>query len=95
VDFRVDFAVAKSSFDHSLILITLTALKQEREPSNIHLNWEDFRHLLNERLTLNVFPKAKEDIEAAPSSSTVQYNGQDGMQCQNIQRHSRNTTAIH
>jgi hypothetical protein len=57
-----DFAVANSCFDlssdHSLVLITLTshALNQEKQPSlsNRHTNWDDFRHLINQRLTLNV-----------------------------------------
>jgi hypothetical protein len=68
-----DFAVAKSCFDlssdHSPVLITLEAhtLNQEIQPSlkNKHTNWDDFRQLINERLTLNVFLKTEEDIEAA------------------------------
>jgi hypothetical protein len=67
-----DFAAAKSCFDlssdHSPILITLTAhaLNQEKQPSlsNRHTNWNDFRHLINERITLNVSLKTEEDIEA-------------------------------
>jgi hypothetical protein len=67
-----DFAVAKSCFDlssdHSPVLITLEAyaLNQEKQPhlNNIHINWDDFRQLINERLTLNVSLKTKEDIEA-------------------------------
>jgi hypothetical protein len=54
-----DFAVAKSCFDlssyHSLVLITLTvhALKQEKQLSwsNRYTNRDDFKHLINERLT--------------------------------------------
>jgi hypothetical protein len=68
-----DFAVAKSCFDlssnHYPILITLTAdaLNQEKEPilSNRHTNWDDFRRLVNERLTLNVPLKTEEDLEVA------------------------------
>jgi hypothetical protein len=78
VDFYVtkgipqDFAVAKSCFDlsdHFPVLITLTshALNQEKQPrlSSRHTNWDDFRHLINQRLTLNVSLKTEEDIEAA------------------------------
>jgi hypothetical protein len=68
-----DFTVAKSCFDlsshHSPVLITLKArvLNQEKQPSlsNRHTNWDDFRHLINQRLTLNVSLKTEEDIEAA------------------------------
>jgi hypothetical protein len=63
-------AVAKSCFDlssvHSPVLITLKghALNPEKQPSlsNIHTNC---RHLINQRLTLNVSLKTKKDIEAA------------------------------
>jgi hypothetical protein len=68
-----DFAVAKSCFDlscdHSPVLITLTshALNQEKQPglSNRHTNWDYFRHLINEILTLNISLKTEEDIEAS------------------------------
>jgi hypothetical protein len=68
-----DFAVAKSCFDlssdHSPVLITITshALNQEKQPSlsNRHTNLDDFRHLINQRLTLNVSLQTEEDIEAA------------------------------
>jgi hypothetical protein len=68
-----DFAVAKScsdlSSDHSEILITPTshAQNQENQPSlsNRHTNWDDFRHLINQRFTLNVSLKTEEDMEAA------------------------------
>jgi hypothetical protein len=33
--------------------------------NNRHTNWDDFRQLINERLTLNVSLKTKEDIEPA------------------------------
>jgi hypothetical protein len=69
------FAVAKSCFDLS------------SDYSSVR---NDFRHLINQRLTLNVSLKTEEDIEAA-----VKYNGQVGMQRQNIQRHSRHTTALY
>jgi hypothetical protein len=68
-----DFAVAKSCFDlssdHSPVLITLKAhaLNQEKQPSlsNIHTNWDDFRRLINERLTSNVSLRTEEDIAAS------------------------------
>jgi hypothetical protein len=75
VDFGVtkgiphDFTVEKSCFDlssdHSPILITLTshALNHEKQPglNNRHADLDDFRHLINQRLTLNVSlrPKSK------------------------------------
>jgi hypothetical protein len=52
---------------HSLVLITLTAyaLNQEKQLSlSIHTNWEDFKRLINKRVTLIVSLKAKEDTEA-------------------------------
>jgi hypothetical protein len=73
-----DLGVAKACFDLSLVLITLIshAMNQERQPSlsNRPTNWDDFRHLINQRLTLNVPLKSKEDIEAAVTSfnDTVQ-----------------------
>jgi hypothetical protein len=80
-----DFAVANSCFDlssdHSSVLITLTshALNQEKQPSlrNRHANLDDFRHLINQRLTLNVSLKTKEDIEAAVNffKNTIQWAG--------------------
>jgi hypothetical protein len=80
-----DFTVAKSCFeqssDHSLVLITLPshALNQEKQPSlsNRHTNWDDFRHLINQRITLNVSLKTKEDIEVAIKffNNTVQWAG--------------------
>jgi hypothetical protein len=91
VDFSVtkdipqDFAVAKLCFDlssdHSPVLITLTehALNQEKQPSlsNRHTNWDDFRRLINERLTSN-----QEDIEAAARffNDTIQWAGLNAMQ---------------
>jgi hypothetical protein len=91
VDFYVtksipqDFAVAKScsdlSSDHSPVLITLTshAMNQEKQPSlsNRYTNWDDFRRLINQRLTSNVSLKTEEDIEAAVKffNDTVQWAG--------------------
>jgi hypothetical protein len=42
-------------------------LNQEKEPilSNRHTNWDDFRCLINGRLTWNIPLKTEEDIEAA------------------------------
>jgi hypothetical protein len=81
----LDFAVTKSCFDlssdHSTVLIILTshALNQEKQPSlsNRHTNWDDFRHLINQRLTLNVPLKTEEDSEAAVKffNDTVQCAG--------------------
>jgi hypothetical protein len=98
-----DFAVAKSCFDqssdHSLVLITLKAhaLNQEKQPilSNIYTNLDDFRQLINKRLTLNVSLKTKKMLKQQSSSSTIQYNGQVEMQRQNIQTHSRHIAALY
>jgi hypothetical protein len=75
VDFCIpqDFAVAKSCFDlssdHSPVLITLTAhaLNQKKQASlsNRHTNWDDFRHLINQRLTLNVSVNT-EELQSSP-----------------------------
>jgi hypothetical protein len=84
-----DFAVAKSCFhlffDHSLVLITLKAhvLNQDKQPSlsNIHTNWDDFRRLINERLTLNVSLKTEKYIGAAVKffNDIIQWPGCNGM----------------
>jgi hypothetical protein len=92
-----DLAVAKSccdlSSDHSPVLITLKvhALNQEKQPSlsNRHTNLDDFR------LTLNVTLKTEEILKQQSSSSTIQSNGQVGMQCQIIQTHSRQMTILY
>jgi hypothetical protein len=80
-----DFAVAKLYFDlssdHSPVLITLTshALNQEKQPSlsKRDTNCDDSRHLIKQGLTLNVFLKTEEDIEAAVKffNDTVQWAG--------------------
>jgi hypothetical protein len=71
------------SSDHPSALITLTAyvLNQEKQPSlsNRHTNWDDFRHLINNRVTLNISLKTEEDIEAAVKF----FSGQVGTQHQN------------
>jgi uracil phosphoribosyltransferase len=50
-------------------LITLKAheLNQEIQTSlrNRHTNWDDFRQIINERLTLKVSLETEENIEAA------------------------------
>jgi hypothetical protein len=84
-----DFTLAKSCFDlssnHSPVLITLTAhvLNQEKQPSlsKRHSNWEDFRHLNNQSLTLNVSLKTEEDTEAVVKfyNDTVQWAGWNAM----------------
>jgi hypothetical protein len=50
-----------------LITLTSHALNQEKHPSlsNRQTNWNDFRHLINQRLTLNASLKTEEDTEAA------------------------------
>jgi hypothetical protein len=80
-----DLAITKSCFDlssnHSPVLITLTspALNQEKQPklSDRHTNWDDFRHLINQRLTLNVSFKTEEGIETVVKffNDTVQWAG--------------------
>jgi hypothetical protein len=91
VDFRVtkcipqDFDAAKSCFDlssdHSPVLFTLTvhAQNQEKQPSlsNRHANSNHFKHLINERLALNVFIKT----EAVKFfNDTVQWAGRKATQ---------------
>jgi hypothetical protein len=57
-----DFAAVKSCSDlssnHSPLLITINGdgLNHKKEPSfhNRHTNWDDFRRLINERLTLKI-----------------------------------------
>jgi hypothetical protein len=80
-----DFAIAKSCLDlssnHFPVLITLKAhapnQEKEQSLSNLHTNWDDFRHLINERLTLNVSHKTEEDIGAAVKFfiDTIQWAG--------------------
>jgi hypothetical protein len=84
-----DFTVAKSCFDlcsdHSPISITLTVdvLNQEKQPilSNRHTNWDNFRCLINERLTLNIHLKTGEISEAAAKifNDTIQCTGWNAM----------------
>jgi hypothetical protein len=94
VDLRVtkgipqDFVLLISCFDfspdHSPILIILAAdaLTQEKEPisGNRLTHWDDFRLLVNERLTLNIPLKTEEDIEAAAKffNGTIQCAGWNG-----------------
>jgi hypothetical protein len=83
-----DFATVKSrcdlSSDHSPVLVTLrtNAKNREKQPhlSNRHTNWDDFRHLVNEKLTLTVPLQSDENIEAAVKFSTTQCNGYVGTQ---------------
>jgi hypothetical protein len=57
------------------------ALNQEKDQSisNKHTNWDDFRCLVNEKLTLNI--KTKEDTEAAAKffNNTIQCAGWNAM----------------
>jgi hypothetical protein len=70
---RCNFAAAKSCFelfsDHSPVLVTLSIQAILRVPQlrlcNRKTDWDAFRHLLNERLLLNVLLKTVFDIEAA------------------------------
>jgi hypothetical protein len=81
-------AVAKScldlSSDHSPVLITLTphALPSKTPPrlSNARTNWDLFRYLINERLTLSVSLKTADDIEDAVKffNDTIQWVGWSG-----------------
>jgi hypothetical protein len=50
-----------------LITLKAHALNQEQQPSlsNRHTNWDEFRHPINEGLTLNVSLKTEVDNEAA------------------------------
>jgi hypothetical protein len=56
-------------------------LNQEKQPSlsNRHTNWDDFRHLINQRLTLNVSLKTEEDRAAVKFNDTVQWAGRNSM----------------
>jgi hypothetical protein len=62
-----------------LITLTSDALNQENEPilSSRHTNWDDFRRLINERLTLSISLETEEDIEAAAKllNDTIQWGG--------------------
>jgi hypothetical protein len=85
-----DFAVAESCIDlfsdHSPVLITLTshALNQEKQTSlsNRRTNWDNFRHLINQRLTVNVSLRNEEDIKAAVKffNDTLQWAGWNATQ---------------
>jgi hypothetical protein len=83
------FAILTSCFalspDYSPVFITIKAhaLNQEKQPSlsSSHTNWNDFRHFINQRLTLNVSFKTKEDIEAAVKffNDTIRLAGWNAM----------------
>jgi hypothetical protein len=80
-----DFAAAKSCFDlssdHSPVLVTLAtrAKNREKQPglSNRYRNWDDFQHLVNEKLTLKFRLNTEENIEAAVKffNDTIQWAG--------------------
>jgi hypothetical protein len=109
VDFSVikgiphDFVVAKSCFDlfsdRSPVLITLEAheLNQEKQPSlsNRHTSWDDFRQLINKRLTLNFSLKIEEDVETAVKFFNGTIQCMVGTQRQNMQTLPRHTTALY
>jgi hypothetical protein len=65
-----------------LATVTSDALNQENKPilSNKHTNWDDFRRLVNERLTLNIPFRTEEAIEAAVMifNYTIQWAGWNG-----------------
>jgi hypothetical protein len=58
-------------------------LNQKKEPSlsNRHTTQDDFRHVINGRLTLNVSLKTEDAIEEAvkPLSDTIQWAGWNAM----------------
>jgi hypothetical protein len=59
-----DLAVAKSCSDlSSYTNITCAEPRKQPSLSNRHTNWDDFRHLINERWTLNVSFKTEECTE--------------------------------
>jgi hypothetical protein len=72
-DIPQGFTAVKSCFNQSsnlspaLITIIADLLNKEKEPSlsNKLTNWDDFRRLVNGRLTSNIPLKTEEDIEAA------------------------------
>jgi hypothetical protein len=69
------------SFHNSPALITLKThvLNPEIQPSlsNVLTNWDDFKQLINERLTLNISLKTEEDTEATVKflNNTIQWAG--------------------
>jgi hypothetical protein len=80
-----DFAVAHScldlSSDHSPVLVTLKSQPIRPDPpptlSNRRSNWDYFKHLINQRLLLQIHLKTTDDIEAAVKlfTDTVQWAG--------------------
>jgi hypothetical protein len=79
------FATVESCFDlssdHCPVLVTLTTHAMHREKqqclSNRYTNWDEFQHLVNEKLTLKVRLKTEENIEAAIKlfNETIQWAG--------------------
>jgi hypothetical protein len=80
-----DFAVAHScldlSSDHSPVLVTLTSQPIRPSPplslSNRLTNWDYFKHLINQRLLLQIPLKTTDDIEEAVKffTDTIQCAG--------------------
>jgi hypothetical protein len=75
-----DFPVAQSCFDLTGLDHNNCTSAEPRETAtttNRHTNWDDFKRLINERLTLNVSLKAEEDTEAAVKffNGTIQWAG--------------------
>jgi hypothetical protein len=62
-----------------LITLKAHALNQQKQPSlsNRHRSWDNFRQLINERLTSHVSLRTEEDIEAAVKffNDTMQWAG--------------------
>jgi hypothetical protein len=58
-----------------LVTLTTHAKNQEEQPclSNRYTNWEDFRHLVNEKVTPKVSLKTEENIEAVKLFDTIQW----------------------
>jgi hypothetical protein len=76
-----NFAVAHSCHNHSPVSVTLTSQPIRSDPpprlSNKHTNLDYFKHLINERLLLQIPLKATDDIEEAVKffTDTVQWAG--------------------
>jgi hypothetical protein len=80
-EFYVEARVARVIVILRSILRSLSGLGHTREQqpclSNRYTNWDDFRHLVNEKLTLKVSLKTEENIQAAAKifNDTIQWAG--------------------
>jgi hypothetical protein len=97
-----DFTVKQRfdlSSDHSSVLITLTAhtLNHEKQPSlsNRQTNWDDFRSLINENLSLIVSFETEEDNEAAVKQQSSSSMLQGTLECKaRIYRHTQGCSIL-